>query len=103
MKRSLALGCALALLGCASGPEWSKDGMSQQATAQALSDCQSVAREATERDTNIMTDILATRGGDWQRSGVMDTHVQTFSSEDRGRTGDIVNRCMIGKGFVPGS
>lgn len=103
MKRSLVLGCALVLLGCAGGPEWSKDGVTQQATAQALSDCKSIAREATQRDTNIMTDIMASRGGDWQRTGVMDTHVDTFNAEDRNRSGDIVNRCMIGKGFVPGS
>jgi hypothetical protein len=45
---------------------------------------------------------MATRGGDWQRTGVMDTHVEAFSLEDRNRSGDIVNRCMIGKGFVPG-
>ena len=103
MKRSLALGCALALLGCAGGPEWSKEGVSQQATAEALAECKSIAREATQRDTNIMTDIMATRSSDWQRSGVLATHVQTFSIEDSNRSGDIVERCMIGKGFVPGN
>jgi hypothetical protein len=103
MKRSLVLGCALALLGCAGGPEWSRDGVSQQATAQALADCKSIAREATQRDTNIMTDIMATRGGDWQRTGVMGAQVDTFSAEDTNRSGDIIHRCMIGKGFVPGS
>jgi hypothetical protein len=102
MTRILAFVGVLALLGCAGRPEWSKDGMSQQATARELSECQSIAREATQRDTNIMTDIMATRGGDWQRTGVMDTHVEAFSLEDRNRSGDIVNRCMIGKGFVPG-
>jgi hypothetical protein len=102
MTRILAFVGVLALLGCAGRPEWAKDGMSQQATAQALAECQSIAREATQRDTNIMTDIMATRGGDWQRTGVMDTHVEAFSLEDRNRSGDIVNRCMIGKGFVPG-
>jgi hypothetical protein len=102
MKRSLALACALALIGCASHPEWSKDGTSPDLAARELADCQSIAREATQRDTNIMTDILATRGNDWQRTGVMDTHVQTFNVENRTRGDDIVNRCMIGKGFVPG-
>lgn len=102
MKRSLTLACALALMGCASHPEWSKDGASPEVAARELAECQSIAREATERDTNIMTDILATRGSDWQRTGVMDTHVRTFDAENRTREGDIVNRCMIGKGFVPG-
>ena len=102
MVRFVAIASLLAMLGCAGKPEWSKDGMSQQATAQALAECQSIAREATQRDTNIMTDILATRGADWQRTGVMGTHVEAFSLEDRNRSGDIINRCMIGKGFVPG-
>ena len=102
MTRFVAVASLLVLFGCAGKPDWSKDGTSQQATAQALAECQSIAREATQRDTNIMTDILATRGTDWQRTGVMDTHVQAFSLEDSNRTGDIINRCMIGKGFVPG-
>lgn len=101
MKRSLALACVLGLLGCAGAPEWSKEGTSQQAAGQALDECKSIAREATQRDTNIMTDILATRGGDWQRTGVLSTKEQVFSAEDRGRSEDIVNRCMIGKGFIP--
>jgi len=102
MKRSLTLACALALLGCANQPEWSKDGVAPDMVAKELADCQSIAREATARDTNIMTDIMATRGHDWQNTGVMDRHIQTFQVEDRDRTGDIVNRCMISKGFVPG-
>ncbi len=102
MKHIFALACLLALIGCAGRSEWSKEGTSPQLTGQALADCQSIAREATQRDTNIMTDIMASRGSDWQRTGVMGTHVEAFSLEDRGRTDEIVNRCMIGKGFVPG-
>jgi hypothetical protein len=102
MKRSWALVCVFALFGCAGHPEWSKDGVAPEMIAKELADCQSIAREATARDTNIITDIMATRGNDWQRTGVMDTHVQAFQIEDRGRSGDIVNRCMISKGFVPG-
>ena len=93
---------ALALLGCSSHPECSKQGESPDAVGQALAECRSLAREATDRDTNIMTDIMATRGNDWQRTGVMDTHVQTFNVENRTRGDDIVNRCMISKGYVPG-
>jgi hypothetical protein len=103
MKRSLALACVIVLSACAGRSEWTKDGVAPEVVARELSDCQSVAREATARDTNIMTDIMATRGNDWQRTGVMDTHVQAFQLEDRDRSGDIVNRCMIGKGFVPGA
>ncbi len=76
--------------------------MTQQQTAAALSDCQSQARDATQRDTNIMNDILATRGKDWNNSGVMSTQMSEFTAENQNRSGDIVHRCMISKGFVPG-
>lgn len=102
MNRSLMLACALALVACASQPEWTKEGASPQVTDRELADCKSLAREATARDTNIMTDIMATRGQDWQRTGVMEPHVQNFNAETRNRGDDVVNRCMIGKGYVPG-
>lgn len=104
MKRItiVSLTCVLALLGCASQPEWSKPGVSSQDVAAALADCQGVARDATRRDTDIMTDIMASRGADWQRTGVLETQQQMFDAGYQARTKDIVNRCMIGKGFVPG-
>lgn len=101
MKRSLTLACTLALLACASQPEWTKQGTSSEVTARELSDCKSIAREATERDTNIMTDIMASRGNDWQRTGVMSAHVQNFTAGEAEHSDDIVKRCMIGKGFAP--
>ena len=101
-RRFVLLAAVLALSACSSGPEWSKDGVAPEVVKKELADCQSIARDATQRDTNIITDIMATRGNDWQRTGVMDTHVQAFQTEDRDRSGNIVNRCMIGKGFVPG-
>ena len=97
---SLAL--ALVLMGCAGDPNWSRQGSSSQQTAGELADCRTQAREATERDTNIMTDILATRGQDWRNTDVMQTQMAEFSAEDHNRTSDLINRCMIGKGFVPG-
>jgi hypothetical protein len=44
---------------------------------------------------------MATRGNDWQRTGVLSQKEQMFSAEDRGRSDEILNRCMIGKGFLP--
>ena len=101
MRRGLALACGLALLGCASGGNWQKEGASKDQTAQAYAQCQDLAREATRRDTNIMTDIMATRGNDWQRTGVMQTKEQVFVAEEHGRSDEIINRCMIGQGFLP--
>lgn len=102
MKRILSLAFALALVGCASQPQWTKAGVSPQDVADALAACQSEARQATQRDTDIMNDILATRGADWQRTGVLETQQQMFKAETEGRTADIVKRCMIENGFVPG-
>lgn len=103
MKRIISLTLAVLLLGCADNPGWSRQGSTSQQTAEELADCQTQAREATTRDTDIMDDIMATRGNDWRQTGVMSTHVSEFAAENHDRTSDIVNRCMIGKGFVPGS
>ena len=92
---------AVVLTGCAGGGDWARSGTSSQQTAAELSDCQSEARVATKRDTNIMSDIMATRGNDWRQTGVMSTQMSEFAAENRNRTSDIIHRCMIGKGFVP--
>ena len=103
MKQSILAGLAVILMGCAGSGDWTRSGTSSQQTAAELSDCQSQAREATERDTNIMTDIMATRGNDWRQTGVMSTQMSEFAAENHNRTSDIINRCMIGKGFAPSS
>ena len=103
MKRSLIIAFALALLGCSGGVDWSQDGVSQPQTAHALADCQSDASQATRRDTDINNDIMASRGQDWQRSDMMGMKMDIFAAENSNETTDIVNRCMISKGFVPGS
>ena len=97
------LGLALVLVGCAGGGDWARQGSTSQQTATELSDCQSQAREATERDTNIMTDILATRSSDWRQTGVMSTQMSEFSAENHNQTVGIVKRCMLAKGFAPSS
>ena len=46
---------------------------------------------------------MATRGQDWRNTDVLSMQQAQFAAENHNRTSDIVNRCMIGKGFVPGS
>ena len=103
MKPSILVALAAVVAGCAGSGDWTRSGTSPQQTATELSECQSEARAATERDTNIMNDIMATRGSDWRRSDVMSTQVSLFAAENQNRTSDIINRCMIGKGFAPSS
>ncbi len=101
MKLCLVLAATLVLAACAGRPEWSKNGVSPQVAARELSACREIAREATQRDTNITTDIMASRGNDWQRTGVLDTQTQSLNLGDVQRSDEIVRNCMIGKGFVP--
>lgn len=101
MKEAVIVALAVVLTACAGSGDWTRSGTSSQQVAAELSDCQSQARAATQRDTNIMSDIMATRGNDWRQTGVMSMQMSQFAAENHNRTGDIVNRCMIGKGFVP--
>jgi hypothetical protein len=103
LKQFILIALAVIVTGCAGAGDWTRSGTSPQQTAAELSDCQTQARAATERDTNIMNDIMATRGSDWRRSDVMSTQTSLFAAENHNRTSDIVNRCMIGKGFAPSS
>lgn len=101
MKRFAGLVVALALLGCA-GPTWTKDGATPQLVAQDLSDCNSLASVATQRDANINQDILAARSKDWQDTGALFTVQQTYAAQNQTQSSDIVSRCMMAKGYAPG-
>jgi hypothetical protein len=103
LKQSIILALAVILTGCAGDGGWTRSDTSPKQAATEFSDCQSQARAATQRDTNIMNDIMATRGNDWRRTDVMGTQTSLFAAENHDRASDIVNRCMIGKGFVPGT
>jgi hypothetical protein len=90
--------------------DWSKKGVSSHETAVALSDCLSQARAATERDTNISNDIMATRQNNWSNTGpqpvgtqnqYFPTADQLFDKEDQNLTNSIIKNCMIDKSFVP--
>ena len=101
MMRYVVLAATLVLAACAGTPNWTKKGVSPEVTSRELADCRNIAREATRRDTNITTDIMASRGNDWQRTGVMDYQLRSLTLGDTVRSDDIVKRCMIGKGFAP--
>lgn len=91
---------------------WNRQGASSEETAAALSACNGEARAATARDANITTDILATRPNNWSNTGPgpIGTQSQYFSggqslfeNQERDLSASVINQCMIGKGFVPGS
>ena len=102
MKRLAGLiAAAVVLVGCA-GPTWTKDGSTPTLVAKDLSDCNSVAAGATQRDSNINQDILAARGKDWQDTGALATVQQTYAAQSQPQSADIVSQCMISKGYAPG-
>jgi hypothetical protein len=101
MRRTGGLALALMLAGCG-GPQWSKPGVSLEAAAQDLSECRHAAEIANRRDSNIDQDILASRGFDWERFSVIQTKRDDYADSNRLRSGDMVDRCMIAKGYAPG-
>lgn len=97
MVGSLAL--VLLLAGCGGGG-WSKPGVGREKAAQDYSDCRHLAEIANQRDSNIDTDILASRGQDWERLGVRTLKRENYADSNRARSRDVVPRCMIGKGYT---
>jgi hypothetical protein len=100
MTRGMALAVALALAACA-GPQWEKPGISAETAAADYADCSSLAQDATQRDSAIQADILASRGHDWERSGTLATHTDVFAAEDQRRSGDVLGSCMRLRGYTP--
>lgn len=103
MGRMTWLALALCLAGCAGSPQWSKDGASPEQAAADLADCRSAAQTALRRDSNIDTDILASRRRDWQISGALSTIRSSYAAAEHEHSQDIVTRCMIAKGYAPGA
>jgi hypothetical protein len=88
----------LLLAGC--GGQWSKPGVGREQAAQDYSECTHLAEIANQRDSNIDTDILASRGPDWERRSVLTLKRDGYADSNRARSGDSVPRCMIGKGYT---
>jgi hypothetical protein len=99
MRRIGGFALALMLAGC--GATWHKAGVSPETAAQDLSECRHVAEIANRRDSDIDQDILASRGHDWENLSVIQERRDQYAASNERRTGDIVERCMIAKGYSP--
>jgi hypothetical protein len=102
MLRIGSLVLLLALPACAGAGQWSKPETTREKAAQDYSECRHAAELANRRDSDIDTDILASRGTDWERLGVISTKRAEYADSNRARSGDMVTRCMIGKGYTQG-
>ena len=89
------------LLQACAGPTWHKEGTSKERVSSDLDECRSLARAAVRTDQNIDSDILASRGHDWDRSGTLTMRREQMSAQTRGRADDILDRCMKSKGYAP--
>jgi hypothetical protein len=96
------LGLALVVSACSGAGEWSKPGVSPEKAAQDYSECRHSAQLAHRRDSDIDSDILASRGEDWERFGLLQLKRNEYADSDNARSADFVERCMIGKGYTSG-
>lgn len=97
---ALMLVAALALGACAA-PEsaWTHPERAPAAARQDLSACRNEATTATRREADIDADIEASRGQDWQRSGILTTKRETAAEGRRRSFDSYVARCMAARGW----
>jgi hypothetical protein len=100
MLRAIAV--LLALAACA-GPQWTKPGVSADVAAADYANCRSQAQQVNRRDNDIQSDILASRGRDWEQHGTLDTHAAAFAAEQQARSGDVLGSCMRLRGYSSGN
>lgn len=98
MSRSFVF-LALALAGCASAGGWTKPGADESAADLAYSQCRAVAAQAVGTDLAIDKDILATRGGDWQRAQTLPVETGRMRNNARTHGDSVTAACMQAKGF----
>jgi len=92
---------ALPMLAACGTTHWGKAGAGKDAAEADLADCQARAQALIERDANIESDILATRGRDWAQSGSLGVKQASTAAADRGRERHYVEDCMRAKGYAP--
>jgi hypothetical protein len=100
MRLTYCLGVLLALAACSNSGGWKKSGVSGDKAGRDYSDCRHRAEVAQRRDSDIDTDILASRGQDWERLGLLQTKRNDYADANSAHSGDIVERCMIDKGYT---
>jgi hypothetical protein len=98
-KACLAI-VVMALAGCGTAGEWAKPGADRQATDLAYAQCRAAAAQAVDTDIAIDKDILATRGGDWQRAQIMPVETGRMRENTRGHGESVLAACMQAKGFA---
>jgi len=106
MRRTIILGMIIALgvpLAACGTRNWAKAGANRGVMRADLADCRAKAGTLVAHDANIESDILATRGQDWERTGTLSTKKANFAAADQEREQDYIGDCMKAKGYLPAS
>jgi hypothetical protein len=94
----------LQLVACAGSTtttvRWVKTGSDDDAIARELRDCNQQADAALASERGINQDINATLGGNWQLGGTLGIEDQALNRQATGRADQILNSCMLAKGFT---
>jgi hypothetical protein len=102
MRSICALAVLLTLAACAGSGGWQKPGVTPSETAADYAECRHSAEVAHRRDSDIDADILATRGQDWERLGLLTIKRDDYADSDNARDKGLVERCMMAKGYTGG-
>jgi len=98
---AIAFSIPVLLGGCAGSGEWAKQGATPERVDRDQAACEREARQATRREENIDSDILASRGNDWLHSGTLsEQRLNMEADEDRAHD-RVMARCMAEKGYSP--
>lgn len=99
MRSAAALALVLALAGCA-GPRFVKPGTTAEEAASDYAQCSALAQQGNPRDNAIESDILASRGRDWENSGTLAAHKDVFQADAYYRAANVTRYCMLAKGYT---
>lgn len=98
----LATLCLLgSLAGCGGTPAWTKPGATSAVIRGDYAECQDEAGDAVTRDENIDSDIMTTRGRDWERTDTLGAKKETLDIQNQGHASDVIALCMKSKGYAP--
>ncbi len=92
----------LLLAGCAGSGGWTKPGTDAALRSADFSDCQDLSRQQTQRQYAIDSDIMASRGSDWHRSGTFNLETDRINSDPGVQTDQIIAGCMHARGYTKG-
>ena len=93
----------VACAGTTTTVRWVKTGADEEAIAREQRDCNQQANAALASERGINQDINATLGRNWQMGGTLGIEDQAMGQQAAGYADQILNNCMLAKGFTRAS